>query len=399
MRFVAHVVGPLAILLVAPASGMMDSTPAEELARLKKEVEAAWGELDSVQKPGATEAEQKAAYDRYSKQAAALARRALALAEAHPDAPEALEALIWILDQVKTADECDAAYDLMARRHLDKDSLLPIIRTAWNEAPSTAHVEAFLRAAVERSPNLKVKSLSCFSLGRHQQELAWFARVLNHPIRGKRIEEQLGPEKSHRLRSIKPEALEREAEALFERTIKEYADVRPMKDFPPLGEQAEAALFQMRNLEIGCTIPEIGGEDVDGKPMKLSDYRGKVVVITFWGAEWTCIATRAVSRCAGHAQIASSFAVRWVGFPSSAWARQIYLLPERTLEPASDGAPGTAVGAADFTRRRVGDRPGAAVHVFSSFRLGKMQRSAGGPQMVENVDRPRLVCDELVQLG
>ena len=285
MRFVAHVVGPLAILLVAPASGMMDSTPAEELARLKKEVEVAWGELDSVQKPGATEAEQKATYDRYSKQAAALARRALALAEAHPDAPEALEALIWILDQVKTADECDAAYDLMARRHLDKDSLLPIIRTAWNEAPSTAHVEAFLRAAVERSPNLKVKSLSCFSLGRHQQELAWFARVLNHPIRGKRIEEQLGPEKSHRLRSIKPEALEREAEALFERTIKEYADVRPMKDFPPLGEQAEAALFQMRNLEIGCTIPEIGGEDVDGKPMKLSDYRGKVVVITFW-ATW-----------------------------------------------------------------------------------------------------------------
>jgi thiol-disulfide isomerase/thioredoxin len=282
---VAHVVGPLAILLVAPASGMMDSTPAEELARLKKEVEAAWGELDSVQKPGATEAEQKAAYDRYSKQAAALARRALALAEAHPDAPEALGALIWILDQVKTADECDAAYDLMARRHLDKDSLLPIIRTAWNEAPSTAHVEAFLRAAVERSPNLKVKSLSCFSLGRHQQELAWFARVLNHPIRGKRIEEQLGPEKSHRLRSIKPEALEREAEALFERTIKEYADVRPMKDFPPLGEQAEAALFQMRNLEIGCTVPEIGGEDVDGKPMKLSDYRGKVVVITFW-ATW-----------------------------------------------------------------------------------------------------------------
>ena len=285
MRFVAHVVGPLAILLVAPASGMMDSTPAEELARLKKEVEVAWGELDSVQKPGATEAEQKAAYDRYSKQAAALARRALALAEAHPDAPEALEALIWILDQVKTADECDAAYDLMARRHLDKDSLLPIIRTAWNEAPSTAHVEAFLRAAVERSPNLKVKSLSCFSLGRHQQELAWFARVLNHPIRGKRIEEQLGPEKSHRLRSIKPEALEREAEALFERTIKEYADVRPMKDFPPLGEQAEAALFQMRNLEIGCTVPEIEGEDVDGKPMKLSDYRGKVVVITFW-ATW-----------------------------------------------------------------------------------------------------------------
>ena len=31
--------------------------------------------------------------------------------------------------------------------------------------------------------------------------------------------------------------------------------------------------------------PEIKGEDVDGKSFKLSDYRGKVVVIDFWG-DW-----------------------------------------------------------------------------------------------------------------
>ncbi len=29
--------------------------------------------------------------------------------------------------------------------------------------------------------------------------------------------------------------------------------------------------------------PEIVGEDVDGVPFKLSDYRGKVVVLDFWG--------------------------------------------------------------------------------------------------------------------
>jgi hypothetical protein len=81
-------------------------------------------------------------------------------------------------------------------------------------------------------------------------------------------------------------------------------------------------------------------------------------------AEWTCIATRAVSRCAGRERIPDSFVAKWFGFPSSAWARQIYLLSERTLERASDGAPGPATGAAGFTGRRVGDRPGAAVHVF-----------------------------------
>ena len=34
---------------------------------------------------------------------------------------------------------------------------------------------------------------------------------------------------------------------------------------------------------IGKPAPEIEGEDIDGKPMKLSDFRGKVVLLDFWG--------------------------------------------------------------------------------------------------------------------
>jgi hypothetical protein len=36
-------------------------------------------------------------------------------------------------------------------------------------------------------------------------------------------------------------------------------------------------------LAIGKAAPEITGEDIDGKPLKLSDYKGKVVVLDFWG--------------------------------------------------------------------------------------------------------------------
>lgn len=36
---------------------------------------------------------------------------------------------------------------------------------------------------------------------------------------------------------------------------------------------------------IGEPAPEIEGEDVDGQPMKLSDHRGKVVMLDFWG-DW-----------------------------------------------------------------------------------------------------------------
>jgi cytochrome oxidase Cu insertion factor (SCO1/SenC/PrrC family) len=36
-------------------------------------------------------------------------------------------------------------------------------------------------------------------------------------------------------------------------------------------------------LNVGDLAPEIEGEDLDGRPFKLSDYRGKVVVLDFWG--------------------------------------------------------------------------------------------------------------------
>jgi hypothetical protein len=34
---------------------------------------------------------------------------------------------------------------------------------------------------------------------------------------------------------------------------------------------------------VGRLAPELEGEDVDGKPFRLSDYRGKVVALDFWG--------------------------------------------------------------------------------------------------------------------
>lgn len=34
---------------------------------------------------------------------------------------------------------------------------------------------------------------------------------------------------------------------------------------------------------IGQPAPEIVGTDIDGQPMKLSDFRGKAVLLDFWG--------------------------------------------------------------------------------------------------------------------
>jgi hypothetical protein len=40
---------------------------------------------------------------------------------------------------------------------------------------------------------------------------------------------------------------------------------------------------ELRRLTIGHPAPETEGEDLEGRPMKLSDYRGQVVLLIFWG--------------------------------------------------------------------------------------------------------------------
>ncbi len=54
----------------------------------------------------------------------------------------------------------------------------------------------------------------------------------------------------------------------------------------PVAEMAFAApAVVVGTPEIGKPVPEIEGTDTDGKPFKLSDYRGKVVMLDFWG-DW-----------------------------------------------------------------------------------------------------------------
>ena len=45
---------------------------------------------------------------------------------------------------------------------------------------------------------------------------------------------------------------------------------------------ARQSLVAMQ-IKVGRIAPDFETEDVDGTPFKLSDYRGKVVVLDFWG--------------------------------------------------------------------------------------------------------------------
>ncbi len=51
----------------------------------------------------------------------------------------------------------------------------------------------------------------------------------------------------------------------------------------PEAKSADRHIFELTNLEIGCVAPNFSAVDHNGVPFELSDYRGKVVLIDFWG--------------------------------------------------------------------------------------------------------------------
>ena len=48
-------------------------------------------------------------------------------------------------------------------------------------------------------------------------------------------------------------------------------------------QAVEQELKAFRTLRVGKEAPEISGKDLDGNDFKLSDYRGKIVLLDFWG--------------------------------------------------------------------------------------------------------------------
>jgi peroxiredoxin len=57
---------------------------------------------------------------------------------------------------------------------------------------------------------------------------------------------------------------------------------------PEFRDATELASSMVRTLTIGKPAPEIAGQDLEGAAIRLSDYRGQVVVVTF-SADWCAI--------------------------------------------------------------------------------------------------------------
>jgi len=72
-----------------------------------------------------------------------------------------------------------------------------------------------------------------------------------------------------------------ESEKLLRRASDKFGDVK-LAVGGTVGDKARLELDDILHLAVGKVAPEIEGQDQDGNKFKLSDYRGKVVLLDFW---------------------------------------------------------------------------------------------------------------------
>ena len=127
----------------------------------------------------------------------------------------------------------------------------------------------------------QTRAVALFLLGRFKAGLARVAELIKNPQFAEVIKQGNDKEVLERVRNLDVTATNHEAELLFEELISKYPEV----EFHGrrLIELAKPEYFAVSKLAIGKPAPEITGQDLAGAPFLLSDYRGKVVVLCFWG--------------------------------------------------------------------------------------------------------------------
>jgi thiol-disulfide isomerase/thioredoxin len=234
--------------------------------------------------------------------ARAYSQQMLDLAESQPESQDARDASLWLVELAAQASRENRqanpfesrAVMLLLAYHSD-DPEVARRGLEWHNRPSRQR-EAKLSSIVKKARTFETQGLARFALAQYLLTKAALAE------RTKRQNDEEGTGSRGEgdywkyLESTDVDATRRQAETLLEETIAEFGEIpfvranEQLKQLDQrrarsLAQTAEALLDETRNLAVGKPAPEIEGADLDGRSLKLSSFRGKIVVIIFW-ASW-----------------------------------------------------------------------------------------------------------------
>ncbi len=221
------------------------------------------------------------------------------MAEAYPEDAAAVDALVWIV--ATSTNGYDAfkergvrikrAMDLLAGNHLSDPRVGRVCLDLGGAASPLR--DAFLHTVHARSTDRRIKGRAGVALGEFLLAKSETVTELKGSSGGS-LMRRVTAEAPHRLPYLEqllreePGVLARRGEQLLEQAIVEYGElpydpILHSNEGKTLGEVARTDLRRLRNLAVGQKAPEVQGRDVDGNQFNLSDYRGRVVLLTFSG--------------------------------------------------------------------------------------------------------------------
>lgn len=178
-------------------------------------------------------------------------KKFLDFATAHPKTNAARQALIWVAKRGSGTGASATAIEALLKNHWDD----PLIHEVYGGITYHPDAKPFYEAILTRSKHKKAQALACYYLAKA------LANSTDY--------------------SVLEEAEAKKTLALLNRAQTEFKDLLG----GPRLKMMASCLYKMKHLQIGQVAPDIKGADVDGQSFKLSDYRGKVVLLIFWG-DW-----------------------------------------------------------------------------------------------------------------
>lgn len=210
------------------------------------------------------------------------------IARDYPWHPAALDACSWLLLEADSPGaEADEALTLLQKPHISpspwavvdhlSDPRMADLCLGLTRRHSFGDVTSFYRAVISRTKDPRVRAIAMYSLALRSRKASQSIRkaLANGAGPDGRLDQVLCTEGERR-------RLAAEADALFQQLIDDYAGIK--QGDSTLVDIARAFLTA-ETVKLGEPAPEIDGVDAQGTRFKLSDYRGKVVVLGFW-AGW-----------------------------------------------------------------------------------------------------------------
>jgi peroxiredoxin len=208
------------------------------------------------------------------------ARQFLAVAREAPDDPSTFDALEWVVRNSLYSPETAEAMAILAADHVDDPRSAKLLRQAdliRDELfdPLTEWAEAAALKCTTKERRAEALLIAAMHAKRRCERREWEA-----------LRTALASGSQYATPPAEDRAkLATEAAAKLQRVVEEYGWL-PYVDFNGRRRTFGTVARSEKDRLPMLIAPDISGDDANGSPMRLSDFRGRVVILTFT-AEWT----------------------------------------------------------------------------------------------------------------